>query len=180
MKYIFRFFLLIAAIVAFFAFIGAMLPRGYDFAADIEIAAPASEIFPKINSLPVWQDWSMQWNPDVIEGLEIQYNQPTKGKGAAQTWTDSRGDGKLWITASSLDQSVDYKMIFANFPEMESQFLLESSGEDKTKVTWSSKGSLPSGPFYGYFGSFFSTHMKSEYDKSLGKLKEIVEAESDL
>lgn len=180
MKYIFRFFLLIAAIVAFFALIGSLLPRNYDFACDIEIAAPATEVFPKLNELPIWQDWSMQWNPDVIDGLEIQYNQPTSGVGAAQTWTDSRGQGKLWITESNLDKRIDYTMKFANFPEMQSQFVLEPNGPDKTKVTWSSNGRLPPGPFYGFFGSIFSMQMKNEYDKSLEKLKQVVEAEAAL
>lgn len=174
-KYYFRLVLLIGAVIVFFAIVGSLLPRSYSFTSEIEINAGQTEIFPQINSLPNWRNWSRQWNPAEIENLEIQYNGQPTGVGAAQSWTDVRGTGKLWITESSPNHSIKYEMMFGNFPKMVSQIELlpNSSG---TNVRWSSEGKLPGGPFYGYFGSFFSTQMKSEYDKSLEKLKVVVES----
>ena len=176
LKYFVRLLLLIGAVVAIIALIGAMLPRSYDFESQVNIVAQPSAVFQKIESLRNWQDWSMQFNPAAIEGLEIQYSGADSGVGAVQTWTDPRGNGKLWITESQPFQHVDYTVIFGNFPEMESRIELTPQGAT-TQVTWRSKGSLPGGPFYGFFGAFFSTQLKHEYNRSLEKLKAVVESE---
>ena len=177
-KYYFRLILLIGAVIGFFAIVGSLLPRSYKFSSEIEINADQTQIFPQINSLPNWQNWSRQWNPAEIENLEIQYNSKPTGVGAAQNWTDIRGRGKLWITKSTPNQLISYDMTFGNFPKMTSQIELLPS-DSTTNVRWSSSGRLPGGPFYGYFGSFFSTQMKSEYEKSLEKLKSVVESSLD-
>ena len=174
-KYYFRLALLVGVIIGSFAVVGSLLPRSYSFTSEIEIAEEPGKIFPLINSLQNWQLWSRQWNPDEIESLEIQYNGNPAGVGAAQTWTDIRGCGKLWITESIADQSIKYEMTFANFPRMTSQIELVPVNST-TRVKWSSQGKLPSGPFYGYFAAFFSAQMKSQYDKSLAELKSIVES----
>ena len=178
-KYYFRLLLLVACVIGFFAIIGSLLPRSYSFTSEIEINADQTEIFPQINSLRNWTNWSRQWNPAEIENLEIQYNGEPAGVGAAQSWTDVRGTGKLWITRSLPDSSITYEMTFDNFPKMVSQIEL-LPGASSTNVRWTSEGRLPGGPFYGYFGSFFSSQMKSEYDKSLEKLKTFVESNVDV
>ena len=174
-KYYFRLALLVAGIIGFFALVGSLLPRSYSFTSEIEINAEAASLFPRINSLQNWQEWSRQWNPAEIEGLEIQYNGNPDGVGAAQSWTDVRGSGKLWITQSVPDQSIEYEMTFANFPKMTSQIELVPN-DSTTRIRWSSQGKLPGGPFYGYFGPFFSAQMKAEYEMSLEKLKSVAES----
>ncbi len=174
-KYYFRLILLLGSVIGFFAIVGSLLPRSYSFESEIEINAKSSEIFSQINSLRNWKNWSRQWNPAEIENLEIHYNGQTEGVGAAQSWTDIRGSGKLWITESAPERLIIYEMTFDNFPKMISQIELVPV-KSATKVRWTSEGRLPGGPFYGYFGSFFSSQMKSEYDKSLEKLKRVVES----
>ncbi|MFK7770115.1 MAG: SRPBCC family protein [Mariniblastus sp.] len=177
-KYYFRLLLLFGSVVGFFAIIGSLLPRGYDFETEIEIAAPATRIFPRLNSLKEWKTWSMQFSADEIEGLEVKFNGEESGVGAAQSWSDLRGDGKLWITESNPDKSIAFDMTFGNFPKMNSQIeLLPSSELGMTRVVWSSRGRLPGGPFYGYFGSFFGAQMKNQYDLSLEKLKTVMESD---
>jgi hypothetical protein len=177
-KYYFRLLLLIAAIVGIFWVIGALLPRSYSFTSEIEIAGSPDQIFTEINSLKNWQNWSRQWNPEKIEGLEIAYNGIPEGTGAAQTWTDIRGKGKLWITESEKDKRVVYEMVFANFPKMTSQMELVQLNK-VTHLKWSSQGVLPGGPFYGFFGGIFSKQMKNEYELSMEKLKQIIEMKAD-
>lgn len=173
-KYFLRLLLLVGAIIGVIAIIGSLLPRAYSFSSEIEIQASPETIFPKINSLSQWQSWSLQWNPAKIEGLQINYSGEPEGVGATQNWTDIRGDGKLWITKSVPQQSVTYESLFDNFPKMTSTMELVPDGGN-TRVVWSSEGRLPGGPFYGFFGSFFSIHMKAEYERSLEKLKMICE-----
>ena len=169
-----RIFLAVAVIIGIVAFIGSMLPRDFDFETTANINAPPQMVFPYFNDLENWDDWSM-WSPDRIEGLEIQLSGETEGVEAVQTWTEARGKGKMWIIKSVPDSMVEYKSEFLNFPTMDSKLELAPSGMGATTVTWSSKGKLPSGPFYGYFGSLFSEGMKSEYDQALARLKELVE-----
>ena len=176
MKYWFRLLLLVAAILAFFAVIGSLLPRSYDFATQIEINAAADKIFPQVNTIANWQNWT-QWNPAEIPGLRVQYSGVESGKGATQSWTDVRGEGKLWITNSNTDESIDYEMLFANFPTMASQIKLIENDEGKTTVRWSSRGRLPAGPFYGFFAPFFPTQMRNQYDLSLNNLKALIETD---
>ncbi|MEM7456833.1 MAG: SRPBCC family protein [Planctomycetota bacterium] len=154
--------------------IGMILPRDYDIRSQVEIDAPAEEVFARINSLPEWRSWS-PWNSSDLTGLGIRYSGEESGTGSVQTWSDPRGEGKLWLTESTPHESVSYSMEFANFPKLDGNFNLAQSG-DKTTVTWSSTGTLPSGPFYGFFAGMFTNGMKTEYDKGLARLKEVCEA----
>ena len=175
--------MLVAVLVGIVAVIGSLLPRSYDFEATATIDAPAASVFEQVNTIKAWQNWS-QWSPQQVPGLEVEYSGTEAGVGAAQKWTEPRGDGKLWITESVPDQKVSYQLEFAGFPEMTSSIDLSPVGDDssedpKTRVEWSSRGSLPGGPFYGFFSPFFATGMKNEYDTSLERLKGLVEARSN-
>jgi hypothetical protein len=181
LKYFFRLLLLIACVIGFFALIGSLLPRSYDFERSIVINVPAEEIFPLLNSPQRWPEWSRQWGGELAEqlDLDIQYNGEAAGVGAAQTWSDPRGSGKLWITESTPNELVEFEVLLANFPPMTSQLELNPNSETATRVTWHSEGTLPGGPFYGYFGGFFSTQMGYEYENSLTKLKSVLEKKAE-
>ena len=148
-KYFLRLLLLIAAIIGVLLLVERMLPRSYDFQQAVEIDRPADEIFPYLNSLKKWPQWSHQFNVKKIPNLVIKYNGTEEGVGAAQAWTEVRGEGDLWITESTPNKSLTYKNTFLNFPEATSTFKLEPDGENKTVVTWHSVGQLPSTPLYG-------------------------------
>ena len=153
----------------FFAVIGSLLPHGYSLSASREISASPAEVYAQIDSTPKWKSWS-QWDPDSIKDLTVSYG----SDGKSQRWTDVRGDGKLWFTGQKADQRVDYRMRFANFPEMDASIVLEPKN-DGTLVTWTSEGVLPSGPFYGYFRHVFVSGMTRQYKQSLDKLSGVVE-----
>ncbi len=173
--------MLIAVIVGIVAIIGSLLPRSYDFESVAVIDAAPESVFEKVNTMKSWQEWS-QWSPQQVEDLRVEYSGTPAGVGAAQAWTDPRGNGKLWIVESIPNLKVAYRLEFAGFPEMTSSIELlpidDEPGEPKkTKVVWSSQGTLPSGPFYGFFSPFFASGMKHQYDASLARLKELVQLE---
>ena len=174
-KYFLRLLLLIGAIIGVLLLFEQLLPRGYDFQQSVEIAEPAEEIFPYLNSLKEWPQWSQQFNIQKIDGLTIKYSGKSEGVGAAQTWTEIRGSGKLWITESQPNKTLTYESEFHGFPTMTSTFTLDPAGEDKTIVTWRSKGRLPRTPLYGIGALFFSTQMGYFYEDSLAALKTLVE-----
>ena len=174
-KYFLRLVLLIAAIVGVLLLFQQMLSRSYEFQQTVKIERPAAEIFPYLNSLKKWPQWSHQFNVEKIPNLVIKYNGTDKGVGAAQTWTEERGEGDLWITESTPNESLTYKNTFLNFPEATSTFTLEPDGENKTVVTWHSAGQLPSTPLYGLGALLISGQMEYAYEKSLNELKALVE-----
>ena len=173
-KYFLRLLLLIAAVVGVLLLFERMLPRSYDFEQTVEIDRSAEEIFPYLNSLKKWPQWSQQFNLE-IEQLVIKYNGTEEGVGAAQTWSEIRGEGDLWITESQPNESLTYATKFQSFPEMTSTFTLVPDGEKNTVLTWRSTGELPSTPLYGLMSSIFVTQMEYEYEKSLAGLKALAE-----
>ena len=169
MKYWIRLLALVGCVILVFAVIGSLLPHGYSLSASTQINAAPSEVYQHLDSLPDWKTWS-QWDPDAIEDLTVKYG----ADGKSQTWTDIRGDGKLWFTDQKANERIDYQLRFSNFPEMTSSIVLTPSGEG-TSIEWSSDGVLPSGPFYGFFRRVFVSGMTRQYEQSLGKLKIVVE-----
>jgi len=156
-------------VILVFAIIGSLLPHGYSLSATQQINAAPNVVYSQIDSMPDWKSWS-QWDPDSIKDLTVTYG----ADGKSQRWTDVRGDGKLWITDQKPDERIDYRMRFASFPEMDASIALTSK-DGGTLVTWTSEGTLPSGPFYGYFRHVFVSGMTRQYQQSLSKLKKIIE-----
>ena len=176
LKYYFRALLLFGSVILFFAFLGCLIPRSYSFTSALAIAGKPEAIFAQLNSLENWTNWSRQFNPAEITDLKMKFNEQKSGKDAALSWTDIRGKGKIWITKSTPNQRIEYSTDFEKRPRMYSSFELVEN-ENSTTVLWSSNGKLPWGPFYGYFGWLFPSHMKTEYSMSLEKLKQVIEAE---
>ena len=179
-KYFLRLLLLIAAIIGVLLLFEQLLPRSYDFQQSVEIDSPNEEIFPYLNSLKKWPQWSQQFNMQVIDGLVIKYSGTDEGVGAAQTWTTIRGPGKIWISESNPSKSITYLGGEESFPPVTSTFLLDPSADGKTLVTWRSKGQLPRTPLFGLMNviSVYETQMEYQYEKSLAALKALVEQQN--
>lgn len=173
-KLFLRVLLAFLGLIALLAIVGFFLPRDFRVEVSDVIAAPREVVFAQLNDLRKWEGWS-SWNQTDVPGLKIEYGPETVGAGATQRWTEARGGGKIWITASDPPQALDYRLEFGGFQDLENQIRLAES-ETGTRVTWTSTGSLPRGPFYGYFGFLFESGMEYEYQKSLDRLKEVVES----
>lgn len=172
-KFFVRACLLFLSIALVFVAIGYVLPRQYQIKSSIYIEAPPAEVFELVNSLTNWPEWS-NFNESRIPDLKIEYGEVKAGKGAAKSWTDVRGHGKLWITESEPASFVEYSLDFGDFPTMQSKIKFENA-KGGTEVSWTSEGRLPSGPFYGYTGLLFPTHMTYQYEQDLLRLKELAE-----
>ena len=168
-----RIFLAVSAVIAVLAIVGSLLPRDYDVTTSRLIPATPEQIFPFVNDLQLWQSWS-PWNAHDNPNLDVTLGEQTEGKGATQTWTEPRGDGKLWITESDPPTLLTFSSRFANWPQMNSTLTLAPEGTG-TRVTWESSGSLPAGPFYGWQGLLlFSSGYKSIFDQALQNLEATV------
>jgi uncharacterized protein YndB with AHSA1/START domain len=161
-----------AVLVLLFLLIGMLLPHGYQTSAEVVIDAPPAKVFSYLNRLDRWPEWS-QWATSKDSMFTVEYGPQVEGVGAVQTWKEPRGTGKLWVTGSDPDRSLEYVVEFGDFPRMTSRFELEPV-ESGTRLRWSSEGRLPSGPFYGWLRMAFVNGMKSQYQQALNKLDAVV------
>lgn len=159
-------------LVLLFLLIGLLLPHGYQTSAEVVIQSPPEKIFPYLNRLDRWPEWS-QWATNKDSMFAVEYGPQVEGVGAAQTWKEPRGSGKLWIIGSDPDRSLEYVVEFGNFPRMNSRFFLQPV-DVGTKLTWTSEGRLPSGPFYGWLRLAFVNGLRSQYQQALLKLDAVV------
>jgi hypothetical protein len=184
--------------------IGFFLPRQYAIESRIQIAAPLHDVFAQCNDLNRWTEWS-PWSPHRIPDLRIEVQPPGAGAGAVQTWTESRGMGKLWITHSEPNGRLRFIVEFAGFPPMECEMLFERAGENSTAdaaplndaesaphtapmtgapaaaavqtlVVWRAEGQLPARPWSGWLVNLFQQGMQREFDQALARLKNSFES----
>lgn len=161
-----------AVLVLLFLLVGMLLPHSYQTAAEVVIDAPPEKVFPYLNRLDRWPEWS-QWATNKDSMFAVEYGPQVEGVGAVQTWKEPRGSGKLWITGSEPDRSLEYVVEFGDFPRMTSRFELQKV-DSGTRLKWSSEGRLPSGPFYGWLRIAFVNGMMSQYQQALIKLDAVV------
>ena len=169
MKYWIRLLMLASVPVILFAIIGYLLPHGFSISTQTLIAASPEDVYAQIDTLPEWKTWS-NFDPDKFKDLKIEFGED----GTSQTWSDGRGNGKLWFVDQVPNEKISYRMRYGNFPEIDSTILLEQE-DGKTKVSLSSEGMLPPSPFYGFFRGLYSKGMTAQYQRSLQQLKEKIE-----
>jgi hypothetical protein len=167
--------LAVVALVALFAVVVALQPAAFHIARSITIQAPASAVYPRIESLHAqnaWSPWS-RTDPKMI----ITYDGPFAGVGAKSAWDGpTAGKGRATITAVTPDREVRQTVEFLAPMQATNQvvFTLAPSG-DATTVTWSMDGTN------GFIGKAFALALNidklvgDDFDKGLATLKAQVE-----
>jgi hypothetical protein len=140
------------------------------------INAPESAVFPYVNNLHRFGNWS-PWKLRDPQ-LAITYGGPEEGKGALIQWTSQKpsiGTGNMQISDSNLNRSVE---LAANFNNLEgtSSFEIAPSGSG-SKITWSFGYDTGSSPLKRWKALMLDGFIGSEYRAGLDRLKETVEAD---
>lgn len=140
------------------------------------IAAPAAKIFPLINDLHSWNDWSPFEHRDP--NMRRTFSGSAKGEGAAYEWNGNSevGSGRMEIVKSMSPSQIVIKLDFISPFEGHdtAEFHLDSQG-NSTKVTWSMFGPQ------SYVGKVMCVFMDmdsmigKDFNEGLGKLKSIAE-----
>ena len=119
----------------------ATRPSTFHVERSITIAAPADEVFARVNDLKAWRDWS-PWekkDPD----MNRSFTGPESGTGAAYAWAGDKnvGEGRMTIERSERPTLVALRLEF--FKPFEAtntaKFQLTPTPEG-TQVTWSMDG----------------------------------------
>lgn len=155
-----------------------ILPNRWQVERSILIAASRTSIFSYINNLQQWPSWTY-FSEDHDNTAQISFHGPSSGIGASLYWAGEKlGDGKLTITESNPETGVRYAMQIQGFyPAIFGKISLITTTQG-TKVIWKDQGELGNNPVNRYFGLLLEPTLGVGLEKSLAKLKEIVETES--
>lgn len=167
--------LLFIAIVVVAGVISLFLPETSHVERSTVIQAPASKVFPHVNSLKAFNRWS-PWT-DIDPSTQFNFTGPDTGVGSKVEWASDNnnvGKGAQEIIESRQDEFVKTRLDFGSSPA-EAQFRLSPEGS-ATKVIWAFDTYLEN-PVEKYFGLMMDDWVGQAYEKGLSQLKALVEAE---
>ncbi len=173
MKIVKRVALAAVAVVVFLLIVSLFLPSKWSVERTARIAAPASAIFPYVNSLKQWPAWTVWYErePD----LRVSYDGPDAGVGAVSRWAGKDGQGEMTITASEPDKTVSYDLVFNNGEFRVRGELRLAASADGTTVSWTTGGDVGRNPVGRYIALFMDRWMGRDFEHSLAKLKKTLE-----
>ncbi|MGQ0674448.1 MAG: SRPBCC family protein [Hyphomicrobium sp.] len=134
---------LLAVVLGFVGYVAMQPPEG-GVTRSLAIDAPPSAIFPHVNDLRKWEQWS-PW-AKLDPNAKVSFEGPDAGTGAVFNWsgTDEIGEGKMAIVESRPDEAVKLKMDFAKpfSGTSTAEFTFKPEG-GKTLVTWDMRSERP-------------------------------------
>lgn len=176
MRFLLRFSLAFALVVAVLAAIGLVLPRSYRVERTVTVAAGPAAVYPLVGDLARWREWSPRAVRDPQ--MQVTFSAVTTGAGAWTEWRSaSQGGGRAEIVAVEAPERVQYRMVFVDMPVIgEGTFRLVSTGGGaRTLVTWTSEGRLGWSPLVRWFGLLMRRLEGRELEQGLAALQARVE-----
>lgn len=158
-----------AAFLALLLAIGFLLPGIWHAERTVVIRAPASTVFPYLNNIKRWREWSV-WNQQQTE-----YSGPEAGVGATGRWNSEEGRIVMKIMQSEPDQRVAYTLL-SNGGAFRAEGILTLLPEgEATRVVWSAVGEPGRNPANRYFAILQGYRIGGELADSLELLKQRLE-----
>lgn len=164
--------LLLAALLGY----AATRPDTFRVQRTLEIDATPDTLFPLINDLHNWGNWSPYDRKDP--GMTKRLSGAASGPGAIYEWNGNKevGQGRLAVTDASPPSRVTLQLDFVKPFEAHNtvEFTLVPRG-DRTRVTWAMHG--PSPYLAKLMGLFFNmdTMVGKDFEAGLANLKAIAE-----
>src|SRR3990172_5618570 len=113
MRPMMRLILGLVVLIAILAGVAIALPGHVIVARSVVINAPEAAVFPYLNNLHRFKDWSPWIARDPQ--LQVTYPGPEEGKGARTEWTSQKrsiGTGSMEITGSEPNRHLDLAVNF--------------------------------------------------------------------
>ena len=176
MKVLKIFLVILLSILVLLFIISLFLPSSYKIDRTLTMKAEPEEIFPYVDSLRKWQEWTV-WTKKQDSTIQFSYEGKNAGVGTVEKWTSKNLDnGTIAITKSQPVKIIEYALIM-NDGQFHStgkvSFVLTSRG---TVVTWSQYGDLGFNPMNRWFTFLFmDKYLGPDLEQGLTNLKMIVE-----
>lgn len=161
----------LAALAILFVAVGIFLPGTVEVTRSVEIAAPPERVFPFLNSLDAWTEWT-PWG-DVESRLEG----PAAGPGARRVWDDpAMGAGSISIIDSRAPYSVDYAVeVEGGALRFEGSITVQRRTAGSL-VTWTERADLGWNPLLGWTALRMEDSQGAQLQESLDRLRQRVES----
>jgi uncharacterized protein YndB with AHSA1/START domain len=115
--------------------IGLVLPSYFKIEKTIEINASTDEIFPYINSLHKWKQWTVI-NPTTDVTMDVEYHGSKTGVGSIMIYEGDRvGQGEIQIYDNEDNSKVDFTLLMNKRIESTGHIYLKPIGLEKSEVT---------------------------------------------
>ena len=170
--------IVLIVIIAAFAVVAALQPADFRITRSATIAAPPEAVFPHVNDMHQWQEWS-PW-AKLDPAAKVSFDGPASGKGASFAWAGNMevGVGRMTVTESHPSDLIRFQLDFekpmkgTNIAEF--TFKLEGA---QTAVTWTMSGK--NGFVAKAFGLIVNCDkmVGGQFEKGLATLKTLTEAE---
>ena len=162
--------LLLLVVVAF------ALPQHITVARSKVINAPESDVFPYVNSLKRFN----QWSPWAARDPETKYvfSGPEEGEGAHMEWRSNHSDvgsGVQEIIESQPNALVRVSLDFGDMGKAGAEYQLKPSGAG-TRVVWVFDTNVGNSPVQRWMGLMFDRWVGQDYEEGLERLKKLVES----
>jgi carbon monoxide dehydrogenase subunit G len=162
-----------AALLILALAVGALLPGTWSAERSVEIDATPESVFSRLDAPEGWR----RWTPWPDSGLAAEG--PSRGPGARLVWSDRElGEGSWEIVESDPPARMTYRV------EVHGPGTMRTSGTvlvepvaAGARVRWREEGDFGWNPLMGYWARFMERAQGGEMEKSLARLKAIVEAE---
>jgi len=143
-----------------------MLPREAHVERSIVIDRPVATVFPLLNSLKRFNEWSPWAQYD--SNMKMTFSGPDSGPGAAMHWAGNSkvGTGDEIITESIPDKRVSMDLSFGE---------MGTSDGSSTTVVWTLDASVGNNPIGRYMGLLMDKMVGPDYERGLASLKSLAE-----
>jgi Polyketide cyclase / dehydrase and lipid transport len=176
MRPIMRLILGLCALAIILLGVAFALPGNVTIARSVVINAPESAVFPYLNDLHHFGDWS-PWSARDPE-LTATFSGPDQGKGAKIEWTSNKrsvGPGSMEITESNPSRHIDLAVNF-NGLDGTSYYEVVPSGSG-SRITWGFGFESGTSPLKRWKGLLLDRYVGAEFNDGLTKLKDRIESE---
>lgn len=165
----------VGGLVVILVLVGFILPRNVEVSRTVAIAASPEEVFPYINSLKKFNEWS-PW-ADYDPNTKYVFSGPESGKGMRVDWTSEEenvGSGSQEIIESIENELVRTSLDFGMQGTAEALFTLKPT-DSGTEVTWGFTSDMGMSPIGRYMGLMIDKWVGGDYERGLQRLKDKVE-----
>ena len=160
-----KIFGVVAAFLILILAIGFLLPASWSAEFSLEVQADAEAIFPYLNDLERWDEWTI-WND-----VDSEITRPSHGEGAKRHWDDEDfGSVQILIVQSNPPKLLRYVVALDSGAQVSGTFLLTEL-QGSTLITWIEKGNLGANPLMGYLARRLGKSQTEQMKLGLGRLK---------
>ncbi|MGV3623281.1 MAG: SRPBCC family protein, partial [Archangium sp.] len=153
--------------------VGLALPRSWEIERSIVIDATPERIAPFVLDLHRWQEWSV-WTRAMDPAVRNTFEGPADGVGAKWLWLGPvMGRGRIEIVAADPKRGIELAQALESERVNSHGTIAFSTEGSATRVTWIDRGELPL--LGGFFKSAFEERLGENLEKSLSKLKLVVD-----